>query len=108
MRERLEQRFSKPIECSIEKTEGNYKITFPEPVIINHMVMEEEIKDGQKIIGFELCHTWFHIKPSVYAGSFVGHKHIAQFPNIYGKEFYLNITDASEGYELKSIKFYKV
>ena len=108
MHEELEKRFSEELECDVEKTVNGYKIVFPEEVTINHMILEEELKDGQKIKGFELCHTWFHITPSVYSGTYVGHKMIASFPDIYGKEFLLNITDAEDGYELKSIKFYKV
>jgi len=108
MKEEIDRRFSNALECEIEKTEKGYKILFPEEVAINHMILEEELKDGQKIKGFELCHTWFHIIPSVCSGSYVGHKAILSFPNIYGKEFLLNITAEEEGYELKNIRFYKV
>lgn len=108
MREELERRFANPIDAEIEKTENGYKIIFPEAVTVNHMILEEELKDGQKIKGFELCHTWFHIMPSIYAGKYVGNRAIAVFPNIYAKELILNIIDAEEGYKLKNIKFYKV
>lgn len=107
-KEEIDRRFEKSIECSIEKVEEGYRIVFPVEVSVNHMVLEEELAEGQKIKGFELCHKWFHISPSVYAGSFVGHKAICQFPEIYTKEFLLKITDGEPGYKLNGIKFYKV
>lgn len=103
----IQRRFSSPIPYTMTKKDNMYKLVFSEPQMINHIVLSEELENGQNIRGFKINNFYF-CEMCLYEGKTVGHKQICQFPDFYVKELHIEITEADEGYELNDIKVYYV
>lgn len=98
-------------DCRIEASEINrkndyYYITFDKYSLVDHVVLEEDMTEGQKITSFDVCisetyeeHNHFPI----YRGGTVGHKMICTFPTVRAKNIVVRVKSTDGDEKLKSI-----
>ncbi len=102
----INRRFEKELECEITKEGNIYKIVFPEEQMLNHIVLKENLWDGQKIKSFTI-NNFYYVEMSLFEGKAVGHKQICRFPDYYAKEIHIIIEEAfDDTFELEEIKCY--
>ena len=106
----IKERFANPIEVSMTKTDKKYTLELPEELLVNHVVLEEDLADGDKISGFAVYVYPTHFgKPIlVYRGETVGRKCICQFPTVCTQKLQVVIESESAPHTMKSIKTYYV
>ena len=103
--EERDRRFANPIDCKIEKNGDIYTIILDKSRLVDHVVIEEDLAEGQNIFGFRISMDYFGYMP-LLEGKTIGHKQICQFPAVYGDKFALEILDYTGEYKLKSVKLY--
>ena len=103
----IDRRFAKPVECEIKKEDNIYKIFFSEPQYINHVVLKENIKEGQRVKAFSI-NNFLWVEMSLFEGKAIGHKQICQFPTYYTQEIHIIVEDYEEGYDISDIKCYYI
>lgn len=77
VRDELSRRFATPISANLAHAADRIRLSFDQPVSLDHLVLEEELSDGQLIDGFEVVDD---AGRDVTAGVTVGHKRILAFP----------------------------
>lgn len=92
------------------KEENVYTVSLPEETLVNTVVIEEGLSEGDKIEEFEIK---IDLSPYggyflVYAGTTVGHKRICQFPTVRTKELKIIIKKERESHVLRNINVYYV
>ncbi len=100
-----DRRFSSPVPCKIEKDGDTYTITLDQPGMIDHIVLEENLTQGQRIFGFRVSLDYYVYMP-LAEGKTVGHKQICRFPAVYAGKIALEITDHTGDYQLENIRLY--
>lgn len=103
----VRERFANPISSKITREGDEYIITLDSEQHINHIVIEEDLSDGEAVNGFELTY-FYYVDMVLFEGKTIGHKRICSFPSAFGDTFKLKITDASKEYKIKSISVYNI
>ncbi len=103
----VRERFAKPVECCLDREGDEFILTLPKEQHINHMVIEEDLADGEAVEEFEICYNYYR-DMVVHEGKTIGHKRICEFPPVFGDKFKLKITKTSGDYKIKSIKLYMI
>lgn len=88
-----------------EKVGNEYQITFDRAYVIDHVILEEDMIDGQNIKEFTVYSAPYRgtNRIAVYKGCTVGHKQICTFPPIRSSVIDVVIEDADEGEKLSNI-----
>lgn len=105
----IRRRFSNSIaEKSSFSKEGNtYICRLQKPTLLNHIVISENLIEGESIKGFNVLVTPYPDKPFVaYRGLNVGNKAICSFPTINAVEVTVEITDYDGEYDIEDIKLF--
>ncbi len=110
----LEERFSNPVFTVDypEKTDNEYVFYIGQHTLINMIVIEEDITEGEAVKGFEVYTRNVHYTPTnidgdlAYLGKTVGHKNICKFPTIYADKVTLKITDSDGDAKIKKVSIY--
>jgi alpha-L-fucosidase len=96
-------RFSNPIPSDLREEIDGVAITLDKEQFVNHLVLAEDLTDGESIQEFMV-----YVKSNmidnpvcVYVGKTVGHKRIITFPQIKATELIVEITKSREGISLK-------
>ncbi len=112
---KAKEQFANPVDIDINREGDVYEIIVKNPTNIKTVVLEENLENGENIHGFELgvAHTKYckineYIK--LFEGREIGHKRIIRIPSIFVGSWYtfrIAVTDANEGYDIKSIRFFE-
>ena len=101
--EAIRTRFANPIPSSLEQSDKDcVTIELDRELLINHVVLEENMADGEMIKEFQV-YIQSHVlyKPAcVYVGTTVGHKHIITFPQIRASGVIINVTKSRGQFSL--------
>ena len=91
-------------EQSKEKNGNEYTLTFEPQKLIDHVVLEEDMTDGQNIHGFTVYASPYKTEAriAVYKGFTVGHRQICTFPPIRAKHIEIVIDAADDGEKLNN------
>lgn len=103
----LKRRFENPINYTMNK---NYVCEFEKYMSVNHVVIEEDLTDGENIKKFEIRLYPVHYgKPiKVFEGDTVGHKRICSFPTFVTNKAEIAVTEKNGEEKIKNINFYYV
>ena len=106
----VKERFAYPIEAKITRNGNKYILELPEEVLVNHVVIEEDLCDGDKINSFTVyAYPTHYGKPIlVYRGETVGHKHICSFPALCTKKLDVIIEAERAPHKINKINTYYV
>ena len=111
----LDERFGKEVPADIELVEGSlplqpkYSIKCASDAIVNYIVIEEDITQGQRVESFVLRrYDEPYANSFCYMGTCIGHKKICVLNNSakYATKWELCITSARDDVKIKSIKLY--
>lgn len=88
----------------------SYTYTFDEPVLLNHIVIQENIDDCEKVERYRIfAQTYVSGRMiQVYDGETIGHKAICSFPTAHTRKIQIVLEDAAPGAELVDVKAYYV
>lgn len=76
----INRRFSRPL-AETRGAGAVHTLTFPEPTPVNHVVLREDYRHGERIREFVIeSRDAYGVWQTVYTGSAVGYKHIGVFP----------------------------
>ncbi len=107
--EKVKKMFGKSIAGLAETTKNGdvYTVDLKETTLINHVILEEEMSDGEKIESFEIYIYPYPYGEAiyVYSGKTVGHKHICRFPTVRTGKVEI-VIKSKEEYKLKNIGVY--
>jgi hypothetical protein len=78
------------------------------PLSVNHVVLAEEISQGERIRGFEVQALVGGSWQRVCAGSSVGHKFIGKFGGVETSTLRLRVTESDGGPLLKEFSAYNI
>ena len=106
MRRELDRRFAAPIPYTLQRRGDRFVLHLEKGSMVNTVVLSEDLTDGQKIRAFSIGSGDDNMH--LYDGKCVGHKQIVTFPPYYFRDLCLEITDAEEGFVLKSVQLYYV
>ncbi len=106
----IRRRFDNPIASTLEAKDGGYKIALGGNKMINHLVLCEDLTEGERIHEFKVSvrSSALHNPVCICEGHAVGHKRILQFPTVRASELHIDITAGEGGYILKSATVYNV
>lgn len=89
------------------QTTASLTLTFREPVTFNNLLLEEYIRLGQRVQGFEL-EVWRDGQfTKVAEGTTIGHKRILRFPEQTTARVRINITAAAASPVLSEIQLFR-
>ncbi len=92
------------------RTENTYTITLADHTLVNHAIMEEDMKSGGHIEAFSIYVYPYSYgeRVLVYSGKTIGHKHICSFPTIRTKKIDIVIEEENSPHTIQSINLYYV
>ncbi|MFA9477004.1 hypothetical protein ACERK3_01730 [Phycisphaerales bacterium AB-hyl4] len=73
----IQRRFARPKVAAIQPDKRHILLRFAQPVDLDHLVLWEDLREGQHIDGFELLDEQGQ---TLAAGRTIGHKRILPFP----------------------------
>ena len=104
----IENRFGHPVQQTAGK--GNtFELDFATPTEINHCILQEDLKGGQRVLAYELeGYTREGKWISIYKGSSVGNKKIDHFPTLRLNKLRVRITRSKDTPLLKNFSAFQV
>ncbi len=90
----------------LTKENGIYSISFDKYLLVDHVVIEEDLTEGQHISGFDICTSETgdkFVNVPIFRGGTVGHKVICTFPPVRAKNIVVKITSSDGEEKLKNI-----
>ena len=103
----IKRRFSNPL-ASIEGDGNELEIEFSSEKEINHIVIQEDIQQGERIRKYELQARLKGKWKTVCKGSCVGHKRIQVFDDVKSNHFRLKVIDSIAEPKIKNFSVYYV
>lgn len=106
----IEQRFNHPAatlnDCSVQ--EGKWQYRPDKPHLLDHVVIQEDLREGEKIKRFKLSIVTAKSGQTIplYEGRNIGHKAIIQFPTLKVRGVNLEITDSNGESRIRDLAFY--
>jgi len=106
----IRRRFNNPIESTFSQTENGGIVKTGETKLINHLVLSEDLSEGESVCEFKIYAKSNRIykKNCIYAGKTIGHKHIAIFPAIKASEIIIEITCSNGEFKLLKPEVYYI
>lgn len=95
---RVEELYSKP---DIVFSGG--EISLEKPIITDRIVLQENIRDGQKVMSFTITAECNGEEKVIFTGTTIGHKRICKFPSVTADKIKITIDSGL----LEEIKIYK-
>ena len=99
--------FSEPI--AADGCPAVYTIECDEKVLVNHVVLSEDLTDGESVCEFELkalLPLYGENSVCVYRGFTIGHKLICSFPTVKTKKLTLEVKKSNGSFKISDIKAY--
>ena len=103
-------RFSNPISSTVERKEKSFVIILEKEQLVNHLLIAEDLTEGEKIEEFMVWLKSKRIEEPVciYIGKTVGYKRIITFPPIAGKELMIEVTKGDSSFSLKKAEAFYI
>lgn len=107
----IKRRFANPITRLADferENETRWGCQFPEPALIDHAVIQEDLTRGEHVRRFELkmLTTSGHDPIVLYRGDNIGHKAICRFPLVKARKVWLEILGQDGNVDLREISFF--
>ena len=107
----LRRRFGHPlIDLSAFTSDGaTWTVLFDEPVQVDHVVIQEDLRGGEHIRRFEievLLSSSARAGIKVHGGESVGHKAICHFPLVSARGLRFRVTEADGAVRLQALNVY--
>lgn len=102
--ENLKTRFAHPLNKGFTVEGDTIKVILDDDLLVNQIVLEEDITEGEMITSFEvrpISRPIFN-SPCIYRGSYVGRKRIVTFPPISSQCFLVQITGKRGDFKIKN------
>jgi len=98
----IRRRFKSPIPSTMQETENGIAIEFAKECFINHIVLAEDISEGDGVESFDILvkSSMIHRPVCVYTGTAIGHKRIIQIPYIRANGIIVRVNKANGSYRL--------
>ena len=99
---KIKEMFANPIPSKVREVEDGIAIEFEEEHFINHLVLSEDLTEGDGVEAFEIHvrNGILYRQGCVYTGYAIGHKRIVMFPYIRAKGVIVRVTKANGAYKL--------
>jgi len=106
----IKRRFGNPIPAEQSATEDGIKATLNGEHFINHIIISEDLTEGDGVLAFEvLIKSGLVYRPTcVHTGTAIGHKRIVQIPYIRANEVIVKVTQANGEFKLRSLAAFLV
>lgn len=105
----IDRRFGHPLAGETEIGNGTATITFDRPERLNHVIIREDIRYGERIKAYAVTATDVSGKETVIAeGSMVGHCRIEVFPETEAVSVQFRATDADGDAVVRDFSSYRV
>ncbi|THF76715.1 alpha-L-fucosidase [Cohnella fermenti] len=105
-------RFARPFArgADFAHTELQYSFSKPEPFLLNHVILSENLMEGQAVTGFGIYIKANSYMPPicVYEGKTIGHKAICVFPTVSAYEVTVEITDYVHACKMEDIQLFYI
>ena len=104
----IKRRFGNPIKKT--KGAGNFlEITFSKPTEINHVILQEDLSMGQRVLAFSIegmneKEQW----NEVYDGTSIGHKRICHFNPVTLKKIKVSFTNTKAKAQISNFSVYNI
>jgi alpha-L-fucosidase len=97
----IKRRFANPLPAEYIPSNDGCLIKLQGERLINHVVLREDLTDGEKIKSFDVYAKGGRIynKVMIYSGKYVGHKRIVTFAPVRASEVVITV-DAEAGFKL--------
>ncbi|MEX0882402.1 MAG: alpha-L-fucosidase, partial [Cyclobacteriaceae bacterium] len=103
----INRRFSDPI-ARISDTGNNTTLILEKAQLIDHIILEEEISNGERVREFILEANINGKWTTIYKGSSIGHKHIVKLDPVHtDKVRFVSLSSEGEP-QIKSMSVYKI
>ncbi|NUQ01182.1 MAG: hypothetical protein HUU35_15145, partial [Armatimonadetes bacterium] len=93
-------------DCQLREERWVYQA--PEPILLDHVVLQEDLTDGEQIRRFAIkvipCH--YRTPITVYEGYNIGHKAICAFPPVRAREVWVDIVEADAPPKLRAMELH--
>ena len=108
--EEIRRRFGNPVESEFKQTEKGGVITISGGAkFINHIVLREDLSDGESVKSFKIYVSSPLIKTiSIYEGKTIGNKRIIILPTVKPSELTIEVTDSNGEFKLLKPEVYYV
>ncbi len=107
----VKRRFSQPFACMNdgEVTETGWQYVPPKPFNIDHVVIQEDLTEGEAIRSFEIkIRPWYGEEMiTVYKGENIGHKAICRIPPVVAFKVAVEITNSDRPAKLRNVELFK-
>ena len=101
----IKRRFSNPIDLNFKQEENEINISFNKKETIDHIVLNEDLSNGQKIFNFEIQYFYNDKFFPLLKGTTIGHKRILPFKTINTDKIKIILKDDNS--IIKNINCYK-
>ena len=98
----IKRRFANPIPSILKEREDGIAIAFDGETFVNHVVLTEDLTEGESVQAFEiLAGGGLLYRPvCVHTGMAIGRKRIVRFPYVRASEIIVKVTEANGSYKL--------
>jgi len=98
----IKRRFANPIKSQFKRTDNGGIIGLDEPQLINHVILGEDLSEGESVREFKIYVKARKIRNNlcIYEGKTIGRKHIVLFPAIKVSEVTVEITKSDGEFRL--------
>ena len=106
----VRERFAHPIEARLTQNGNKYTLELPDEMLVNHVVLSEELAEGDKIEQFvvRVYPTNFGKPIVVYRGQTVGKKAICSFPTVCTQRVEITVESELAPHKMKGIDVHYV
>ena len=106
----IKRRFENPIPTVLKESQDGIIVQLENQQFINHIILQEDLTDGESIQEFEvyLKNGIIYRPVCIYTGKYIGHKRIITFPQILAKEIIIKITKSRGDFVLKKPSLYYI
>jgi alpha-L-fucosidase len=106
----IARRFSRPIPARTEKTERGLRVVFEQEQMVNHLVLSEDLTEGESIEAFTVQVTGgvIYSPKIIYTGKAVGHKRIVIFPPILASALAAEVTESRGAFALDKAEAFMI
>ena len=111
--EEIRRRFGKPLVGldAFTREENTWTYSSPEPFLVDHVVVQEDLAQGEHVRRFVIEAVLTHGGPSgtiqLWEGQNLGHKQICPFAQLQVRQIRLRVTEADGPVSLKALELHK-
>jgi alpha-L-fucosidase len=106
----IKRRFAEPVKSVFNQTGDGGVIKLEERSLVNHLVLGEDLTEGESVKEFKIFVKAPHVYNGVciYEGKTIGHKRIVIFPAVNASELIVKITKSDGDFSLTKPEVYFV